>query len=84
MIEIKDNDLPITVAEKIITGTKPYGATPLTKAVVKAITGNESDIETIDMFSDMFSVDEIKEIANYLMVYYESHKEVGDDDSGSD
>ena len=71
MIEIKDTDLPITVAEKIITGTKPYVATPLTKAVVKAITGNESDIETIDMFS----VDEIKEIADYLMVYYESHKE---------
>ena len=71
MIEIKDTDMPITVAEKIITGTKPYGATPLTKAVVKAITGNESDIETIDMFS----VDEIKEIADYLMVYYESHKE---------
>ena len=71
MIEIKDTDMPITVAEKIITGTKPYGGSPLTKAVVKAITGNESDIETIDMFS----VDEIKEIADYLMVYYESHKE---------
>ena len=71
MIEIKDTDMPITAAEKIITGTKPYTATPLTKAVVKAITGNESDIETIDMFS----VDEIKEIADYLMVYYESHKE---------
>ena len=84
MIEINDTDLPITVAEKIITGTKHYTATPLTKAVVKAITGNESDIETIDMFSDMFSVDEIKEIADYLMVYYESHKEVGDDESGSD
>ena len=40
MIEINDTDLPITVAEKIISGTKPYvyGATPLTKAVVKAIT----------------------------------------------
>ena len=78
MIEIKDTDLPITVAEKIITGTKPLQ--PLTKAVMKAIIGNESDIETIDMFS----VDEIKEIADYLMVYYKSHKEVGDDDSGSD
>ena len=75
MIEIEDNDLPIEAAEKIITGTKPYTATPLTKAVVKAITGNESDIEKIDMFSDMFSFDEIKEIADYLMVYYESHKE---------
>ena len=75
MIEIKDTDLPITVAEKIITGMKPYVATPLTKAVVKAITGSDSDSEKIDMFSDMFSVDEIKEIATYLMVYYESHKE---------
>lgn len=75
MIEIKDTDLPITVAEKIITGTKPYGGSLLTKAVAKAITGSDSDSEKIDMFSDMFSVDEIKEIADYLMVYYESHKE---------
>ena len=80
MIMIEDTDLPITVAEKIITGMKPYVATPLTKAVVKAITGSDSDSEKIDMFS----VDEIKEIADYLMVYYESHKEVGDDESGSD
>ena len=71
MIMIEDTDLPITVAEKIITGMKPYVATPLTKAVVKAITGSDSDSEKIDMFS----VDEIKEIADYLMVYYESHKE---------
>lgn len=28
MIEIKDTDLPITVAEKIITGTKPYDLAP--------------------------------------------------------
>ena len=71
MIEIKDTDLPITVAEKIITGTKPYGATPFTKAVVKAITGSETESESVDMFD----LEEIKEIADYLMVYYESHKE---------
>ena len=71
MIEIKDTDLPITVAEKIITGTKPYNATPLTKAVVKAITGSETASDTVDMFG----LEEIKEIADYLMVYYESHKE---------
>lgn len=52
MIEIKDTDLPITVAEKIITGTKQYNDTV-----------------------DMFDLEEIKEIADYLMVYYESHKE---------
>lgn len=41
MIEIKDTNLPIAVAEKIITGTKPYNATPLTKAIAKAVTGYE-------------------------------------------
>ena len=71
MIEINDTDLPITVAEKIITGTKPYVATPLTKAVVKALTGSETASDTVDMFS----LEEIKEIADYLMMYYESHKE---------
>ena len=71
MIEINDTDLPITVAEKIITGTKPYVATPLTKAVVKAITGSETASNTVDMFD----LEEIKEIADYLMVYYESCKE---------
>lgn len=70
MIEIHDTDLPITAAEKIITGTKPYGGSLLTKAVAKAITGSETAAESIDMFD----IDEIKEIADYLMVYYESHK----------
>ena len=56
MIEINDTDLPITVAEKIINGTKPY-------------------VAALAVTIDMFSVDEIKEIATYLMVYYESHKE---------
>lgn len=71
MIEIYDTDLPITVADKIITGTKPYVATLLTKAIAKAITGSETAAKSIDMFD----IDEIKEIADYLMVYYESHKE---------
>ncbi len=70
MIEIKDTDLPITVAEKIITGTKPYISTPLTKAVAKILTGDEKAGDTVDMFD----LEEIKEIADYLMVYYESHK----------
>ena len=71
MIEIKDTDLPITVAQKIVTGTKKYNATPLTKAIVKAITGSETDADTVDMFE----LEEIKEIADYLMTFYESHKE---------
>lgn len=71
MVEIYDTDLPITVANKIITGTKPCVAMPLTRAIAKAITGSETAAESIDMFD----MDEIKEIADYLMVYYESHKE---------
>lgn len=69
MITINDNDLPITAAEKIIKGTKPYNPTPLTKAVTKAVTGNENDCNEIDMFD----LKEIKEIADYLMVYYNNH-----------
>lgn len=71
MIEIKDTDLPITVAEKIITATKPYNPTLLTKMVVKALTGDEEAGDTIDMFD----LEEIKEIADYLMIYYNNHKE---------
>lgn len=71
MIEIKDTDLPITVAEKIITGTKPYNPTPMMKAIVKALTGGETAGDTVDMFE----LEEIKEIADYLMAYYENNKE---------
>lgn len=68
MIQIDDNDLPITVAEKIIKGTKPNKySTDVWKTLTKAIVGVECD--TIDMFS----LEEIKEIADYLMVYYQSH-----------
>lgn len=67
MFVINDNDLPITVAEKIINGTKPYNPTPL----IKAITGNEEDCNE----KDMFDLEEIKEIADYLMVYYNNHQQ---------
>ena len=71
MIQIEDNDLPITAAAKIIRGTKPYNPTPMMKAMSKAITGEDSNTQ------DMFDLEEIKEIADYLMVYYNSH-EAGD------
>jgi hypothetical protein len=70
MIQINDTDLPITVAEKIIKGTKPYNSTQFAKYLSKAITGDEHASENVDMFD----LDEIKEIADYLIVYYESHK----------
>ena len=70
MIEILDNDLPITVAQKIVTAVKPYNPTPIMKAIAVAITGSETAADT----QDMFSLDEIKEIADYLLVYYDSHQ----------
>ena len=71
MIQIDDCDLPIQVAEKIISGTKNVSASALDKAAYKAFTGKELG-ETLS--EDMFGLEEIKEIADYLMVYYDSHQ----------
>lgn len=70
MIHIEDNDMPIQVAEKIISGTKEQQTTLLDKAVYRSFMGKELG-ETVH--KDMFDLEEIKEIANYLMVYYQSH-----------
>ena len=70
MIQIEDNDLPITAAEKIITGTKPNNPTEIMKSLATAITGNKNASDT----QDMFDLEEIKEISDYLMVYYNSHQ----------
>lgn len=68
MIVINGKDLPITVAEKIVSGTKIYDASPTLKAITKAITNDDK------LKEDMFTLEEIKEIADYLIVYYETHK----------
>lgn len=70
MITINDDDLPITVAEKIITGTKPYNPTPAAKAFAVALTGSDNAGDTVDMFN----LEDIKEIAEYLNLYYEHHE----------
>lgn len=70
MIQINDYDLPIQVAEKIIGGTKEEPASTLDKAAYRIFTGKEIG-ETVSR--DMFELEEIKEIANYLMIYYEAH-----------
>lgn len=69
MIQINDDDLPITAAEKIIRGTKPNNPTPYMRAFAKAVAGDEHASETVDMYSS----EEIKEIADYLMCYYNNH-----------
>lgn len=70
MIQIDDYDLPIQVAEKIITGTKNAPATILDKVACKVLVGQEI-AETVNR--DMFELEEIKEIADYLMIYYQAH-----------
>lgn len=70
MIQIDDNDLPITAAEKIINGTKPYNRTDFMKILTKIVVGDEYACDT----QDMFTLEDIKEIADYLMVYYLAHQ----------
>lgn len=53
MIFIDDGDLPITAAQKIVTGTRRDEG-------------------------DMFTLEEIREIATYLLMYWDAHKETGD------
>ena len=77
MIQINDNDLPIVVAEKIITAQKQYKHNSMQKAMYKSITGGDELRDTCDMFSD----DEIEEIAIYLMTYCNKRKSGGEHDS---
>lgn len=72
MIQIDDFDLPIQVAEKIISGTKEITLSPLMKSIRKAVVG-ESVGDDNKSVADMFELEEIKEIADYLMVYYQAH-----------
>lgn len=79
MITIEDNDLPITVAEKIIKAKRDT-ATPMAKALFKMSyvlgNGKEPTQEELDETrADLFTDDEIEEIAQYLMVYVKTHKE---------
>lgn len=71
MIQIEDYDMPITVAEKIVSGTKEVTLTPMMKNLRRAITGEEPSDKTTE---DMFGLEELKEIADYLMVYYQAHQ----------
>jgi len=70
MIQIEDNDMPIDVAKKIVTGTKIVELSDMMKTVRKAFYGNQVDNGEYDMFE----LEEIKEIADYLIVYYNSHQ----------
>lgn len=72
MIRIEDNDLPITVAQKLITATRTVNATLLHKTIYKSILGKVCE-ETVE--EDMFSDDDLREIADHLYTYLREEKE---------
>ena len=64
MIQIDDTDMPINVAEKLIMATmKISDDKPLIKYANKCLGG--------DGQQDMFDVDELLEISDYLRTYCE-------------
>lgn len=66
MIQINDEDFPITAADKIIHGTKMVKASLLDKAVYNTMVGEKCNnyVE-----KDMFDDDELREIAYHILVY---------------
>lgn len=74
MIRIKGYDTPIEAARKIIEGTSvyEYEESEILKAATKALTGKEYQSRKEER---IFTLEEIKEIADYLIVYYNAHKE---------
>lgn len=71
MIQIDNTDTPIEVAQKIINGTMEVEANTVDKAMMRAFGCKEVD----KIHRDMFDLEELKEIAGYLLVYYNAHKE---------
>ena len=74
MIRIKGYDTPIEAARKIIEGTSvyEYEESETLKAATKALTWKEYESRKEER---IFTLEEIKEIADYLIVYYNAHKE---------
>ena len=69
MIIIQDADNPIEVASKIIYATKPFQSNIYADDIVETVETKEP--------TDMFDLEEIKEIASYLQLFYELHKNKG-------
>ena len=71
MIKIDNTDTPIEVAQKIINGTMEVEANMVDKAMMRAFGCKE--VEKIRRA--LFDLEELKEIAGYLLVYCNTHKE---------
>ena len=71
MIQIEDYDTPMQAAEKLISGTMEVEANVFDKAMMRAFGGEEVN----KIRRALFGLEELKEIAGYLLVYYNAHKE---------
>ena len=69
-IQINDFDTPIEVAQKIINGTMEVEANMVDKAMMRAFGGKEVD----KIRRALFDLEELKEIAGYLLVYCNTHE----------
>ena len=70
MIQIDDYDLPITAAQKIICGKRFNNLTPLEKAIRVAVSGGRKEGDKVEMFS----INEIEEIAAHLTEFCRRHR----------
>ena len=71
MIQIDNTDTPIEVAQKIINGTMEVEANMVDKAMMRAFGCKK--VEKIRRA--LFDLEELKEIAGYLLLYCNTHKE---------
>lgn len=71
MIQIENYDTPMQVAEKLISGTMEVEANMFDKAMMRTFGCKEVD----KIRRALFDLEELKEIAGYLLVYYNAHKE---------
>ena len=69
MITIEDHDTPIHAAAKIIYGTRPL------KEAEKKSFFQTLNIVAAPYEVDMFDIDELQEIADYISVWCSRHKD---------
>ena len=70
-IEISADDQPIEVAKKLVTATYIRDASRMEKSIRASFGVKAPEI----VKEDFFSIDDLEEIAGYLILYCRKHKE---------
>lgn len=74
MIKIEDDDIPIVAAQKIITAVRKNDPSDVTRGLSAVFYGDASAYDYVDMYS----LQEIQELAEYLLVYVRAHENDSD------